>query len=122
MLPEEPKDIRAIYVSDMAKAPSWEKPGTKNWIDAKEAFYVIGSRLKGGMGVDETIPFSDKGSAEKFAADNGGRIVAFAEMPTDYVLGSGTAAISKGEQGVTPVQSPSHSSKDHAGNTPGTGQ
>jgi copper chaperone NosL len=27
MLPEEPKDVRAIYVSDMAKAPSWEDPG-----------------------------------------------------------------------------------------------
>ena len=27
MLPEEPKDIRAIYVSDMAKAPSWDNPG-----------------------------------------------------------------------------------------------
>ena len=29
MLPEEPKDIRAIYVSDMAKAPSWEEPGRR---------------------------------------------------------------------------------------------
>ena len=27
LLPEEPKDIRAIYVSDMAKAPNWEEPG-----------------------------------------------------------------------------------------------
>ena len=28
MLPEEPKDIRAIYVSDMGKADSWEKPAS----------------------------------------------------------------------------------------------
>ena len=27
MLAEEAKDIRAIYVSDMAKAPSWDDPG-----------------------------------------------------------------------------------------------
>ncbi len=29
MLPEEPKTIAAIYVSDMGKAPSWEEPGRK---------------------------------------------------------------------------------------------
>ncbi|QRM27679.1 nitrous oxide reductase accessory protein NosL [Microvirga sp. VF16] len=88
LLPEEPKDIRAIYVSDMAKAPNWETPGTTNWVDAKQASFVIGSRMKGGMGGDEAVPFSDKGAAEKFAAENGGRVVAFAEVPKDYVLGS----------------------------------
>ena len=34
MLAEEPKDILAVYVSDMAKAPSWDKPGANNWVDA----------------------------------------------------------------------------------------
>ena len=87
MLPEEPKDIRAIYVSDMAKAPNWEKPGANNWVDAKQASFVIGSRMKGGMGGDEAVPFSDRSAAEKFAAENGGRVVAFAEVPKDYVLG-----------------------------------
>ena len=60
MLPEEPKDIRAIYVSDMAKAPSWEQPGANNWVDAKQALFVVGSRIKGGMGADEAVPFSDR--------------------------------------------------------------
>ena len=50
MLPEEPKDIRAIYVSDMAKAPSWEDPGANNWVDARQALFVIGSRVKGWNG------------------------------------------------------------------------
>ena len=62
MLPEEPKDIRAIYVSDMAKAPNWDQPGTTNWVDAKQASFVIGSQMKGGMGGDEAVPFSDKGA------------------------------------------------------------
>ena len=92
MLPEEPKDIRAIYVSDMAKAPNWDKPGANNWVDAKQASFVIGSRMKGGMGGDEAVPFSDRSAAEKFAAENGGRVVAFAEVPKDYVLG-GTAEV-----------------------------
>jgi len=89
MLPEEAKDIRAIYVSDMGKAPSWEEPGSANWIDARKASFVIGSRMKGGMGADEAVPFSEKGAAERFASENGGRVVAFPEMPNDYILGGG---------------------------------
>lgn len=91
LLPEEPKDISAIYVSDMGKAASWDAPGTTNWIEAKKALFVIGSRKKGGMGADETVPFSDHGAAEKFAAENGGRVVAFSDVPRDYVLGGGEA-------------------------------
>jgi len=89
MLPDEPKDIAAIYVSDMGKAPSWDKPGADNWVEARKAVFVIGSRATGGMGGDEAVPFSDRGAAETFAAKNGGQIVALADVPRDYVLGSG---------------------------------
>jgi copper chaperone NosL len=88
MLPDEPKDIQAIYVSDMGKAQSWDKPGADNWVEAGKALFVIGSRLKGGMGGDEAVPFSDRGAAEKFVAENGGRIVTFDQVPRDYVLAS----------------------------------
>ncbi|QOZ55427.1 nitrous oxide reductase accessory protein NosL [Bradyrhizobium sp. CCBAU 53338] len=88
MLPDEPKDIQAIYVSDMGKAPSWDKPGPDNWVEARKALFVIASRAKGGMGGNEAVPFSDRGAAEKFVAENGGRIVGFAEVPRDYVLDS----------------------------------
>lgn len=89
MLPDEPKDILAIYVSDMGKAKSWDQPGADNWVEARKALFVIGSRVKGGMGGDEAVPFSDRALAEKFAAENGGRIVALADVPRDYVLASG---------------------------------
>lgn len=89
MLPEEPKDISAIYVSDMASAPSWEEPGPANWIDARQAFYVIGSTMRGGMGAPETVPFSTEAAAARFAGDNGGQVVSFADIPRDYVLGTG---------------------------------
>lgn len=92
MLPEEPKDIRAIYVSDMARAPNWDRPGTTNWTDARKAFFVIGSRMKGGMGADEAVPFSDKGAADRFAEENGGRVMAFADVPKEYILGSAAEA------------------------------
>lgn len=90
MLPEEPKDIAAIYVSDMAKAPNWEQPGAENWVDARKAFFVIGSSVRGGMGSEETVPFSTEAAAEDFAEKNGGRVVRFDEVPQDYVLGNGT--------------------------------
>jgi copper chaperone NosL len=89
MLPDEPKDIQAIYVSDMGKAPSWDKPGADNWVEARRALFVIGSRAKAGMGGDEVVPFSDRSVAEKFVADKGGRIVTFDQVPRDYVLASG---------------------------------
>jgi copper chaperone NosL len=91
LLPEEPKDIRAIYVSDMGKAASWDRPGAENWVDARKAFFVIGSRLKGGMGSNETVPFAERAAAERFSAENGGKVVAFAEIPRDYVLGDQTS-------------------------------
>lgn len=89
MLPDEPKDIQAIYVSDMGKAPSWDKPGADNWVEARKALFVIGSRIKGGMGGDEAVPFSDRSAAERFASENGGRIVTFDQVPRDYVLAAG---------------------------------
>lgn len=88
-LPEEPKNISAIYVSDMAQAQSWEEPGSENWIDARQAFYVIGSSATGGMGASEVVPFSTSEAADAFTRENGGRVVAFDDIPSDYVLGDG---------------------------------
>jgi len=117
LLPEEPKDIRAIYVSDMAKAATWDEPGTTNWVDARQASFVIGSRKQGGMGGEEAVPFSDRAAAEKFAAENGGRVVAFTEVPKDYVLG-GTAELTGSvgqEPGTGGPAGPHESHGDPAG-------
>lgn len=97
MLAEEAKDVRAIYVSDMAKAPSWDDPGVDNWVDARIAFFVIGSSKQGGMGAPETVPFSDRAAAEKFAGEHGGKVVTFDEVPRDYVLSSEPAPDSAAE-------------------------
>jgi len=91
LMPEQPRDIRAIYVSDMARAPSWEDPGATNWIDARKAFFVIESRKQGGMGAAEAVPFGNRAAADEFVAGNGGRVVTFAEIPGAYVLGGDTA-------------------------------
>ena len=88
LMPDQPRDIRAIYVSDMARAPSWEDPGATNWIDARKAFFVIESRKQGGMGAAEAVPFGNRDAADAFAAANGGQVVTFAQIPSAYVLGS----------------------------------
>ena len=90
LMPDQPRDIRAIYVSDMAKAPSWQDPGASNWVDARKAFFVIEGRKQGGMGAAEAVPFGNREAADAFAVANGGRVVTFTEIPRDYVLGSDT--------------------------------
>lgn len=88
-LPGEPKNVAAIYVTDMTAA-DWSNPeGSPDvWIEARDAWFVIESVKVGGMGAAETIPFRNPSSAEAFAAKFGGRVVPYAELPEDYVLSS----------------------------------
>ena len=109
MLPEEAKDVRAIYVSDMAKAPSWDAPGAANWVEARSAYFVLGSDMRGGMGAAETAPFSERAAAEAFAAQHGGRVVGFSEVPRDYVLGGA----GEGGAGAAPAAPPGGGDHQH---------
>lgn len=87
LLPEETAEIRAIYVNDMGQATDWASPELGTWINAREAFYVIGSSRRGGMGALEAVPFSSRAAAEAFASEYGGRVVTLQEIPPDYILG-----------------------------------
>ena len=85
--PEEPKNIAAIYVSDMTDA-NWDNPGADNWIDARKAWYVLGSDRSGGMGAPEAVPFSTKENAELFANAQGGNVYAFSSIPQEHIIES----------------------------------
>jgi copper chaperone NosL len=85
--PEEPKNIAAIYVNDMTDA-DWDDPGTDNWIDARKAWYVIGSGHAGGMGAPEAVPFSTKQQADQFASQHGGKTYTFKSIPPGYITGA----------------------------------
>ncbi len=85
--PERYADLLALYVSDMGAAMSWENPGVENWIPGHNASYVIGGRLRGGMGAPELVPFSSPGAAAQFASRYGGKVVAFPDIPDNAVLG-----------------------------------
>lgn len=89
MLAEEPKDISAIYVNDMARAKNWNQPEPGTWIEARKALFVIESGRRGGMAKDEAVPFSNSAAAEEFVKQHGGRLVSFAGMPESYILPGG---------------------------------
>lgn len=89
-LPEEPKAITAIYVNDMAVA-DWDQPADSSWIDARQAWYVVGSRRLGGMGRGELVPFGNREAAEAFVEQFGGQVRRFEQIPDDEILGDSGA-------------------------------
>ena len=85
--PEQVAPILAIQINDMgAPGATWEVPGAGNWIDAEDAFFILGSRREGGMGAPEAIPFSTRAAAEAFAGAEGGTVMRLADIPDAMVL------------------------------------
>jgi len=84
-LPGEPKNIAAIYVTDVGRA-SWDRPEPGTWIDARKAFYVVGSDRLGGMQAPEVVPFSRREDAERFVQQHGGKIYRFSAVPLEALL------------------------------------
>lgn len=87
--PESARRVRAVYTQDMGKA-DWKTP-RGHWIDARQAFYVHGSRVKGSMG-PTLASFASRADAEAFARKNGGRVLPFDEVKLDMVDLHGGAA------------------------------
>ena len=76
--PYDRNKIRKIEVTDFY---------TLGAIDAKEAFYVIGSDVYGPMG-NELIPFLSKDAAQNFMTDHSGeKIIRFDEITPNLVMG-----------------------------------
>lgn len=86
-LPEEAKDVVAVYVNDMGKARQWAQPEPGTWVDAHAAWFVVDSAMRGGMGANEAVPFASEPDAEAFRARHGGRVLRLDAIPDDYVIG-----------------------------------
>lgn len=86
--PEQVRKLRGAWVQDMARA-DWDRP-RGHWIDARSAHYVLGSRRKGSMGAT-AASFADAAAAKAFADQQGGRVVAYAELKPEMVDLSGGA-------------------------------
>jgi len=73
----DPKNIKHLFVTEY---------GTKKFIDAKQAFFVVGSELSGEMG-PELAAFATKEAAEKFKSDHKGKnVVAFSGVTADDLV------------------------------------
>lgn len=86
--PEQQKRITAVYAQDMGKA-DWNRP-EGHWIDAKSAFYVLGSKRTGSMG-PTLASFSREEDARSFAQRYGGKVLRFGEITLDMVALDGGA-------------------------------
>ncbi|HXI85857.1 MAG TPA: nitrous oxide reductase accessory protein NosL [Parvularculaceae bacterium] len=83
--PEETAPVRAFYVTDFASVARDRPMSDLRWIAASDAFFVIDSATKGGMGAPEAVPFSTAESAALYIGDHGGRMVRLNEIPDEYV-------------------------------------
>lgn len=86
--PEQVRAVRAVYVQDMGKA-DWDQP-LGAWIDARSAYYVVGSSRHGAMG-PTIASFAERKAAESFAQEHGGKVYAFAEVTADMAVLDGGA-------------------------------
>lgn len=69
--------IAAVYVQDASRV-DWEDP-EGGWMDAREAFFVVGSEKTGAMG-PTFAPFAGKDEAERFSGEYGGEVLTFDEV------------------------------------------
>lgn len=85
-LEPENRNLRAtLYVHDMANS-DWHHPDDRHLIDARQAFYVIGTNLPGAMG-PTLASFGTREAAEKVAHEQGGQVLAFEEITPEVLVG-----------------------------------
>lgn len=85
--PENVNRDHVLYVHDMAQT-DWEHPDDTALIDARKAFFVVGSERTGAMG-PTLASFAEKSDAEGVAEEHGGEVVAFADVKMEHLAARG---------------------------------
>jgi copper chaperone NosL len=85
--PEHRHNIQSVFVHDMAVTP-WDHPDDQTYIDARQAWYVVGSNRKGAMG-PTLASFSDKQAAKAFAATYQGQLYRFEQLNLELISSMG---------------------------------
>jgi copper chaperone NosL len=93
--PEQAKPVRGVYVQDMGTA-DWNNP-TGHWIDAKTAFYVVGSKRRGSMG-PTIASYAREADARALVAKEGGRVLRFEQVTPDMAVLDGGVLKDHAEQ------------------------
>ncbi|MFD2231146.1 nitrous oxide reductase accessory protein NosL [Alkalimarinus sediminis] len=86
--PENRPNTKEIYVHDMSRS-DWNSPSDEHMINAREAWFVAGSSMKGAMG-PTLASFAQKDAAEKFVTKHGGTVLEFKAI-TMEILNTGSA-------------------------------
>lgn len=81
--PENAKRDHTLYVHDMAQT-DWEHPDDTALINARKAFFVVGSERTGAMG-PTLASFATENSAVEFANEFGGEVVGFKEVTMQHL-------------------------------------
>lgn len=84
--PEHDRKVGAMYVQDMSST-DWQRP-VEHWIDAKQAFYVVGSKKLGAMG-QTFASFSKEDDARRFMRAEGGKLYRFDGISIDMATTDG---------------------------------
>ena len=74
----KPADIGAIWVADY---------GTKAWVDAKKAFYVMGSKALGPMNDPNLPAFATREAADTHVKAQGGKVLVFGDITRELIKG-----------------------------------
>lgn len=81
--PENVNRGHTLYVHDMSQT-DWQSPADTALIDAREAFYVIGSKREGAMG-PTLASFAKESAAEAFREEFGGQVLRYEEVTLAHV-------------------------------------
>lgn len=74
------RDIARLYVSDYAKG---------GWLEARQAYFVAGSRARGPMRGPDLPAFASEEDAKFFASRRGGGVLAYAEITPAVIAALG---------------------------------
>ncbi|SFM68849.1 copper chaperone NosL [Marinobacter zhejiangensis] len=108
--PEQQHRDYTVYVHDMAQT-DWQRPDDAALVDARLAYYVVGSERAGAMG-PTLASFASESLARQFMANYGGRLLRYEEI-TLAVLQSMTDIGTEEVSGhATMGHMPAHGSAD----------
>lgn len=83
--PETQAVMRAAYVHDMGAATaSWNNPSEKDYVNVKQAWYVVGGDQMGAMGAT-LATFKEEAAAQQYISQHGGQLKRFEDIDLDLM-------------------------------------
>ncbi|PHQ27272.1 nitrous oxide reductase accessory protein NosL [Marinobacter guineae] len=110
--PENVDREHTLYVHDMAQT-EWQSPDDTAMIDARDAFYVVGSERTGAMG-PTLASFATESAAQEFMKEYGGKVLKYSEITLDHLNTGDPMGGMSGMSGVHEMNEPEGSQAAHS--------